>query len=73
MGNRDYDTTYADTCKLTNTNNGVEVEAEILKFIPEKIITASVGRSVKVTLNFVDRNANRIYVGNLHGVAFISE
>ena len=20
MGNRDYDTTYADTCKLTNTN-----------------------------------------------------
>ena len=73
MGNIDYDTTYADTCKLTNTNNGVEVEAEILKFIPEKIITASVGRSVKVTLNFVDRNANRIYVGNLHGVEFISE
>lgn len=59
---------FEDTCKLTNTNNGVEVEAEILEFNPGKILIVSLNRSVKLTLKY----NGKIYVGSMAGIEFIS-
>jgi hypothetical protein len=61
---------YQDTCKLKNTNNGIEVTAEILDFKPLKILTVTLNRSVKVSLNYLERT--KIYVGTMAGVEFTS-
>lgn len=59
---------FDDTCKLTNTNNGVEVEAEILEFNPGKMLVVSLNRSVKLTL----KHNGRTYVGSMAGIEFTS-
>ena len=61
---------YQDTCKLKNTNNGIEVTAEILDFKPLKMLTVTLNRSVKVSLNYLERT--KIYVGTMAGVEFTS-
>jgi hypothetical protein len=60
--------TFAETCKLTNTNNGVEVEAEILEFKPGKTLVVSLNRSVKLTL----KHNGKTYVGAMAGIEFTS-
>jgi hypothetical protein len=59
---------FADTCKLTNTNNGVEVEAEIIEYKPGKMLIVSLNRSVKLTL----KHNGKIYVGAMAGIEFVS-
>lgn len=61
---------FANTCKLKNTNNEKIVEAEIMDFKPKRSLTVSVNRSVKVILQYNDRN--KIYVGNMAGMEFTS-
>ena len=61
---------YQDVCKLKNTNNGVEVTAEILDFKPQRSLTVTLNRAVKVSLNYLERT--KIYVGTMAGVEFTS-
>lgn len=61
---------YEDTCKLRNTNNGVVVTAEVMDFKPLRMLTVSLNRSVKVSLNYLERT--KIYVGIMAGVEFTS-
>ncbi len=62
---------YEDTCKLKNTNNGIEVTAEVMDFKPQRSLTVSLNRSVKVSLNYLERT--KIYVGSMAGVEFTSQ
>lgn len=59
---------YSDKCKLKNSNNGVEVDAEILEFKPQKLLVVSINRSVKVTLKYNGKS----YVGSMAGMEFTS-
>ena len=59
---------YSDVCKLRNTNNGVEVDAEIIEFKPNKILVVSLNKSIKLTL----KHNGKIYVGSMAGVEFTS-
>lgn len=59
---------YSDVCKLKNTNNGVEVDAEIIEFKPNKILVVSLNKSIKLTL----KHNGKIYVGSMAGVEFTS-
>ena len=62
---------YEDTCKLKNTNNGVVVTAEVMDFKPQRMLTVTLNRSVKVSLNYLERT--KIYVGTMAGVEFTSD
>lgn len=62
---------YEDTCKLRNTNNGVVVTAEVLDFKPQRMLTVTLNRAVKVSLNYLERT--KIYVGTMAGVEFTSD
>ena len=62
---------YEDTCKLKNTNNGVVVTAEVMDFKPQRMLTVTLNRSVKVSLNYLERT--NIYVGTMAGVEFTSD
>lgn len=59
---------YSDVCKLRNTNNGIEVDAEIIEFKPGKILVVSLNKSIKLTL----KHNGKIYVGTMAGVEFTS-
>lgn len=60
---------YEDTCIL-ESDNGNEVQAEILNFVPNKILSVTVNRSVKVNLHFDE--ARSIYSGKMAGMELIS-
>ena len=60
---------YADTCKIKNTNNDTEVEAEVLEFKPNNILVVSLNRSVKIIL----KHNGKIYVGSMAGMEFTSQ
>jgi len=64
-------TTYDDKCKIHNTDHDKTVEAEILDFVPQKKLTVSVERSVKVNLSWDDKH--HVYVGSMGGLEFTSE
>lgn len=61
--------TYEDTCIL-ESDNGIGVTAEILNFVPYKILSVTVNRSVKVNLHFDE--ARGIYSGKMAGMELIS-
>lgn len=66
-------TDYADTCVVTNTDHGKTVDAEILRFVPEKILDVSLNRSVKLSLRWqVSPSGAGLYVGNQAGMEFTS-
>ncbi len=60
--------TFADTCKLKNTNNDVEVDADVLEYKQGKLLIVSLNKSVKLTL----KHNGRAYVGSMAGVEFTS-
>lgn len=60
---------YSDTCKVVNLRNDVSVYADVLSFQPHKVLTVSIGRSVKVVLNW----NGMIYEGSSAGMTFTSE
>ena len=57
--------TYEDTCLLTSDNNQ-SVVAEILDFNPQKYLSATVNRKVKVTLMYIPKR--ELYIGNMAGM-----
>lgn len=61
---------YSDKCTLKNTNNDTIVEAEVMDFKPNRSLTVSINRSIKVTLQYKEKN--KIYVGNMAGMEFTS-
>lgn len=66
-------TDYADTCAVTNTDHGRTVEAEILNFVPERVLDVSLDRSVKLTMRWQTTQAGGgLYVGNMAGMEFTS-
>lgn len=66
-------TDYANTCAVTNTDHGKTVDAEILKFVPEKFLDVSLNRSVKLSLRWqVLPSGTGLYVGNMAGMEFTS-
>jgi hypothetical protein len=60
--------TYAETCKLKNTNNDVEVDADVLEYKPGKMLVVSLNKSVKLML----KHNGRAYVGSMAGIEFTS-
>lgn len=60
--------TYAETCKLKNTNNDVEVDADVLEYKPGKMLVVSLNKSVKLIL----KHNGRAYVGSMAGIEFTS-
>lgn len=66
-------TDYADTCAVTNTDHGRTVEAEILNFVPERVLDVSLDRSVKLSMRWQRSPAGGgLYVGNMAGMEFTS-
>ena len=63
-------TTYSDTCTVHCTDHDRSVDAEILQFAPEKKLSVSLDRSVKVTLIYEPKH--QIYVGSMGGLEFTS-
>lgn len=62
--------TYEDTCIL-ESDNGTEVQAEILNFTPKKYLSVTVNRAVKVNLHYVENRG--VYLGKMAGMEIISE
>lgn len=66
-------TDYADTCDVTNTDHDRTVQAEILNFVPERVLDVSLDRSVKLTMRWQSSPAGGgLYVGNMAGMEFTS-
>ena len=61
---------YSDKCNLKNTNNNTVVQAEVMDFKPQRSLTVSINRSIKVILQY--KETNKIYVGNMAGMEFTS-
>lgn len=67
-------TEYADTCELHNTDHDRTITAEVLKFVPEKILEVSVQRSVKIVLRWqITPSGAGLYVGSMAGREFTSD
>lgn len=64
------ETTYADTCEVTNIKSGKVVTGEILRFNPKKNIVLTINRQVKLTLVY-QPNVD-LYIGNMAGMEFQS-
>ena len=62
---------YADTCDIHNTDRDVTVVGEILDFRPDNRLVVSLGRSVKVSLEY--DSYHKIYVGSMAGMEFTSK
>jgi len=70
-------TEYSDTCQVSNTDTGKTVEAEILKFIPKKLLEVSLNKAIKVVLKWQPApNKNfdydGLYIGSMSGMEFTS-
>lgn len=59
-----------DTVKVTNTNNGKTVEADVLQRSDKRLRVALVGTSITITMTRDD--IRRPYVGNTNGLEFTS-
>jgi len=56
---------YEDTCEL-KSDRDVVVEAEVLDFSPQKYLSVTVNRSVKVNLQYIPKHD--MYLGNMAGM-----
>lgn len=59
-----------DKVKVTNTNNGRTVEAEVLQRSDKRLRVVLVGTSITLTMTRED--TRRVYVGNSNGLEFTS-
>lgn len=59
-----------DIVKVTNTNNGKTVEADVLQRSDKRLRVALVGTSITITLTRED--TRRAYVGTTNGLEFTS-
>ena len=62
---------YEDECELYNFDSGKTVTAEILNFQPERSLTVSINRSIKVTLRYQENGKK--YIGSAGGFEFWSD
>ncbi len=61
---------YEDACKISCTDNGKVIDAEILDFQSEKFLSVSVQRAMRINLQYNPKHG--IYVGNSNGYEFTS-
>jgi poly(A) polymerase Pap1 len=62
--------TYEDTCIL-ESENGTEVPAEILNFVPKKYLSVAVNQAVKVNLHYTEKQG--VYLGKMAGLEITSD
>jgi hypothetical protein len=62
---------YDDKAKVTCVDNGQTVDAEILEFKPQVVMSISLDRKIKLVLKYVARTDE--YQGELYGRTFISK
>jgi hypothetical protein len=60
--------TYADTVDLHCTDKNETINAEILEFRPNMLISVSIQRKIKMILKYNQRGNN--YVGSMAGLEF---
>lgn len=61
---------YDEDCKVTCVDNGKVVTADVLNFSPQKTLSVSLDRSVKLVLKYSEKNDE--YQGDLYGRTFVS-
>ena len=61
---------YEETAIVTCVDNGKVVTAEVLNFIPQKTLSVSLDRSIKLVLKYSEKNNE--YQGDLYGRTFVS-
>ena len=62
---------YKDTCELFCTDKDRTEMAELLNFVPGKLLTVSIHRSIKISLRYDEKHKQ--YVGSAAGLEFISK
>jgi hypothetical protein len=62
---------YDDKAKVTCVDNGQTVDAEILEFKPQVVMSISLDRKIKLVLKYVARSDE--YQGELYGRTFTSK
>jgi hypothetical protein len=61
---------YEDTCKVTDTDSGKTLDAEILDFKRGYMLTCSVNRQVKIIMRY--NNGSKNYTGRVGSMEFTS-
>ena len=62
---------YDDTTKVTCVDNGQAVDAEVLEFKPQLLLSVSLNKSIKMILKYSAKCDE--YQGDLYGRTFISK
>ena len=59
-------TEYEDTCEITELKTGKTITGEIIRFLPGKVLDATINRAVKVTLVWNEKH--KVYQGSMAGL-----
>lgn len=62
---------YEETCQVKCVDNGQVVDADILDFKPDVLLSISLNKSIKLVLKYVQKNDE--YQGDMYGRTFISK
>jgi hypothetical protein len=62
---------YDDKTKVTCVDNGQTVDAEVLEFKPQSLLSISLDRKIKLVLKYVAKSDE--YQGELYGRTFVSK
>lgn len=62
---------YSEYVKVTCVDNNQTVDAEVLEFKPQALLSISLERKIKLVLKYVQTNDE--YQGELYGRTFISK
>jgi len=62
---------YDDKTKVTCVDNGQTVDAEVLEFKPQTLLSISLDRKIKLVLKYAPKSDE--YQGELYGRTFVSK
>lgn len=62
---------YEDSTRVTCVDNGQTVDAEVLEFKPQLLLSISLNRSIKLILKYSSKSNE--YQGDLYGRTFVSK
>lgn len=62
---------YEDIARVTCVDNGQTVDAEVLEFKPQLLLSISLNRSIKLILKYSAKSDE--YQGDLYGRTFVSK
>jgi hypothetical protein len=62
---------YDETCSVTCVDNGQVVDADILDFKPQLLLSISLQKSIKLVLKYASKSDE--YQGELYGRTFVSK